>query len=327
MTTPGLIHQSIPAIMAEVGAVAKTQRNQQQGYAYRGIDDLYSTMQPLLVKHKVYVVTQVHDRQISERPTNKGGVLFCVALVVNHHFHASDGSSVTVTTIGEAMDSGDKASNKAMSAAMKYAFIQTFCIPVAGAIDSEIDSPSPSPVPPSPHPPPKQTAGDSSTPVVAATVSQQRQKAGQTYVRDITVAVNDNPSWTRYNWHDDEGHRYKTFKIPMGTVAAEAAETNSPVRIEWLPSKNTDFPDVREVVTITNCGPVVAPVQKEAAVTIQSIDAHDDIWGIVTNNGRFGTDSEAVAAQAEALIGSAIVLVYTEAARGNQIIAIREEPF
>ena len=43
-----------------------------------------------------------------------------------------DGSKHTVKTYGEAMDSGDKATNKAMSAAYKYAAFQAFAIPTEG---------------------------------------------------------------------------------------------------------------------------------------------------------------------------------------------------
>jgi hypothetical protein len=39
--------------------------------------------------------------------------------------------------IGEAMDSGDKSANKAMSAAQKYALLQVFCIPTEEPKDTE----------------------------------------------------------------------------------------------------------------------------------------------------------------------------------------------
>ena len=42
------------------------------------------------------------------------------------------------------MDSGDKASNKAMSAAFKYACFQTFCIPTEEMQDPDAETPPPS---------------------------------------------------------------------------------------------------------------------------------------------------------------------------------------
>ena len=50
---------------------------------------------------------------------------------------AEDGSRHTVKTFGEAMDSGDKATNKAMSAAYKYAAFQAFSIPTEGDNDAD----------------------------------------------------------------------------------------------------------------------------------------------------------------------------------------------
>lgn len=134
---PQLIFTIIPKIMGDIGAISKTRTNSQQGYAFRGIDDMYNAIQPALVKHGVFCVPEVISREREERATQKGGVLFYTTLTVRHSFFASDGSSITVTTIGEAMDSGDKSTNKAMSAAMKYAFIELFCIQTDDDKDTE----------------------------------------------------------------------------------------------------------------------------------------------------------------------------------------------
>ena len=61
-------------------------------------------------------------------------------VVVDMNFHftsAIDGSVCTVRMAGESMDTGDKATNKAMSAAYKYACMQTFCIPTEGDNDAD----------------------------------------------------------------------------------------------------------------------------------------------------------------------------------------------
>jgi hypothetical protein len=50
---------------------------------------------------------------------------------------AIDGTTHTAATFGEAMDSGDKATNKAMSAAYKYAAFMTFAIPTEGDNDAD----------------------------------------------------------------------------------------------------------------------------------------------------------------------------------------------
>ena len=128
-TTTKKIYEAIPAIMDEIGHIGKEKRNQQQGFMFRGIDQVMNTMKPLLAKHGVFVVPEVTDRQREERTTKGGSNLIYSILTVRYHFCASDGSEVVATTVGEGMDSADKASNKAMAVAFKYACFQVFCIP------------------------------------------------------------------------------------------------------------------------------------------------------------------------------------------------------
>lgn len=136
-----LIFGIMSKILSEIGAISKTRRNEQQGYAFRGIDDMYNALHPLFAEHGVFNTPRVLHKAVSERITNSGSTLRFVELTVAYDFFASDGSSVTVETVGEAMDAGDKASNKAMSAAHKYALIQAFCIPTGEAPDADFDSP------------------------------------------------------------------------------------------------------------------------------------------------------------------------------------------
>ena len=140
----GNIYQAITDIMSEGYAITKDKRNAQQGFKYRGIDDVLNTFQPLLAKHHVFVVPEVLDQQRQERTTGKGGSLLFSLLRMRYTFYAEDGSSVSAVVIGEGMDSGDKASNKAMSVAMKYAMFQVFCIPTEEMQDPDAETPEPS---------------------------------------------------------------------------------------------------------------------------------------------------------------------------------------
>src|SRR5581483_10530973 len=79
----------------------------------------------------------VLDKTREERTSKSGGSLLYTILTVKYTFFTEDGSSFDVTTVGEAMDSGDKSSNKAMSAALKYALFQVFCIPTDEDNDTE----------------------------------------------------------------------------------------------------------------------------------------------------------------------------------------------
>jgi hypothetical protein len=133
------IYESISAIMAEGYSIDKCKRNQQQGFLYRGIDDVMNTFYPLLSKYKVFVVPEVIGREREERTTDKGKTLIYSILTIRYTFYAEDGSSVSAVVVGEGMDSGDKASNKAMAVGMKYAMFQTFCIPTEEMRDADPD--------------------------------------------------------------------------------------------------------------------------------------------------------------------------------------------
>ncbi len=118
--------------------ISKDRKNQQQNYAFRGIDDVYNALAPFLAEAQLCILPRVMERSVTERETAKGGTLFYVVLKVEFDFvSAVDGSLHTVVMYGEAMDSGDKATNKAMSAAYKYACMQAFCIPTEGDNDAD----------------------------------------------------------------------------------------------------------------------------------------------------------------------------------------------
>src|SRR5262249_43412064 len=125
----GQIYELLPKVMAEVGAIEKARKNEQQKYYFRGIDDVMAAFQPVLAKHRIFYVPEVLNREVAERESKHGGILINTTLTVAYTFYAPDGSNVRTVVVGEAMDSGDKSSNKAMSAALKYALLQIFCVP------------------------------------------------------------------------------------------------------------------------------------------------------------------------------------------------------
>lgn len=138
------IYESIAKIMEEVPAITKSDKNTTQGFAYRGIDKVMNAMQPLLAKHKVFIVPECLERNREEKTTSKGGNLIYSILKMKYRFYAEDGSFVEAITVGEGMDSGDKSSNKAMAIAMKYAMFQVFCIPTEADDDPDKSTPEPS---------------------------------------------------------------------------------------------------------------------------------------------------------------------------------------
>lgn len=127
------VYQAINKVQAELAKVgiSKDKRNNQgAGYNFRGIDDVYNAVSPLLAQHGLCILPRMLARTCEERQSKAGGALFYVTVEAEFDLVSSeDGSKHTVKTFGEAMDSGDKATNKAMSAAYKYAAFQTFAIP------------------------------------------------------------------------------------------------------------------------------------------------------------------------------------------------------
>lgn len=138
------VYQAINAVQSEISktGISKDRTNTQgSGYKFRGIDDVLNALSPLLSKHGLCILPRVLSREVTERISKNGGALFYVTVEAEFDFvSAEDGSKHTVKTFGEAMDSGDKATNKAMSAAYKYAAFQAFSIPTESDSDADAHS-------------------------------------------------------------------------------------------------------------------------------------------------------------------------------------------
>lgn len=138
---PTNVYAKIAAVQAELAKVgiSKSRRNQQgSGYNFRGIDEVYNTLSPIMADQGLCILPRILGRVATERNTKSGGTLFYVTVEAEFDFvSADDGSTHTVRTFGEAMDSSDKATNKAMSAAYKYAALMTFAIPTEGDNDAD----------------------------------------------------------------------------------------------------------------------------------------------------------------------------------------------
>jgi hypothetical protein len=140
----GRIYQAVSEAMKDIEPIAKSRKNAQQNFRYRGIDDVMNELQPILVKHGIFIVPEVLEQAREERVSKTGGNLIYSVQKTAFHFIANDGSKITAVVVGEGMDSGDKASNKALSVAFKYACLQIFCIPTEDAKDPDGETPPPS---------------------------------------------------------------------------------------------------------------------------------------------------------------------------------------
>lgn len=134
------VYSAIIAVMADMAreGISKDKKNSQQGYMFRGIDSVYNALAPKLAAHGLCVLPRVIAKEVAERESKSGGTLFYTRITVEFDLvSAKDGSKHTISTVGEAMDSADKSSNKAMSAAYKYAAFMAFAIPTEGDNDAD----------------------------------------------------------------------------------------------------------------------------------------------------------------------------------------------
>jgi hypothetical protein len=135
------VYAAIAAITKDLArtGIAKNRNNTQgQGFKFRGIDDVYNALAPLLAEHGLCIIPRMTSREQIERSSKSGGALFFTTVHAEFDFvSVEDGSKHTACTIGEAQDSGDKSTNKAMSAAYKYVCFMTFCIPLEGTPDAD----------------------------------------------------------------------------------------------------------------------------------------------------------------------------------------------
>lgn len=217
------IYQSITKIMEEVPSIGKTQRNKTQGFMYRGIDDVMNALQPLLAKNKVFIVPEILEQTREERTTSKGGNLIYSICKIKYKFYAEDGSSVESIMIGEGMDSGDKATNKAMAIAMKYALFQVFCIPTDEMKDPDSETPEQS------------TKKNNAKTVLKPNNEDGEKPISETYIKAFTKWLkNHNISddalleiLSKYQYTKIEEIKVKDYKTIVNTLNSTLKEDSS----------------------------------------------------------------------------------------------------
>ena len=143
MENTPLIFKKIIEVMQDINAISKGRKNDQQHFMFRGIDDVMNELHPTLAKCGVFVLPNVLEETRTTGKTARGGDMFYTRLKIKFGFYAEDGSHVDAVVIGEAMDTADKASNKALSIGLKYAMLQVFCIPTEDEKDPDAVSPQP----------------------------------------------------------------------------------------------------------------------------------------------------------------------------------------
>ena len=135
-----MIYGLIAKAMSKIGAIGKDSVNAQQKYKFRGIDAVYNALNPVMSELGLFICPEILEQRREDRENQNHTVLKYSILTIKYTMFAPDGSNVSCTVVGEGMDSGDKASNKAMSVALKYACFQLFMIPTEDLVDPDAES-------------------------------------------------------------------------------------------------------------------------------------------------------------------------------------------
>jgi hypothetical protein len=135
------VYERVLAIIGELPAIGKTQRNTQQNFMFRGHDDVMNALNPLLAKHGVFIVPDVMERITAERQTSGGKTMYEVNLHVKFRFFGAGGDVFIASGWGEGTDMGDKATSKAMTMAFKYVIAEVFALATAEVSDADAGSP------------------------------------------------------------------------------------------------------------------------------------------------------------------------------------------
>lgn len=237
------VYTRIAAVSADLSrnGISKDRTNSQQNYRFRGIDDVYNALAPLLAKNQLVILPRILTRSAVERTSKSGTLQFFVVVEAEFDFVAvSDGSKHVVRTFGEAQDSADKATNKAMSAAYKYAAFQTFCIPTEGE-DADATTPEETI---------NTTTGEvrpapAAKPAPARQVAAVAQAAAPSGYRLIDDYHHEN-GWHHVEFHDPTrkhaGEHYKTKLAKFGAMLARAHRDGIPVVLDITPNTKAGEP-------------------------------------------------------------------------------------
>ena len=119
-------------IMRRVESISKNRENTDGAkFFFRGIDDVMNTVGPLLREVGLLCIPELTWLDSAQVEYGRNKTLgFRTRVKVRYTFIGPDGSKLVVgPTPGEAIDSGDKGTTKAMSVAFRSMFLQTLCVP------------------------------------------------------------------------------------------------------------------------------------------------------------------------------------------------------
>jgi len=116
-------------VMRRVRFVGKDQRNTEQRFDFRGIDDVINALGPAMREVGIIVLPTVEWSQRASTKTTRGKDTRETTIRTRWTFYGPAGDSISAVTEGESLDSGDKGTAKAQTVAWRVAMIQAFALP------------------------------------------------------------------------------------------------------------------------------------------------------------------------------------------------------
>lgn len=131
MTAEKTVVAALSAVMADVQAIRKGQKNTapNANYMFRGIDAVMNAVGPALRTHGVVIVPECVESHYRDVQTSTGKPSREATVTVTYRAYGPAGDSIIMQSAGEAMDSGDKGTPKAMSVAYRTLLLQALTIP------------------------------------------------------------------------------------------------------------------------------------------------------------------------------------------------------
>lgn len=121
--------EALSAVMADVQAVAKKDRNTDQNFNFRGIDAVVNAVGPAMRTHGVVAVPTNVQSVFEGYESKRGAKMRNATLTITWRFYGPKGDFIEAQTMGEAADSSDKSVSKAHSVAYRTLLLQALCIP------------------------------------------------------------------------------------------------------------------------------------------------------------------------------------------------------
>ena len=142
MPTSKTLAAKIAAVSKDLGAIAKTGHNKEQGFDFIEYATVSGKIRELFDKHGIAIIPQVKEILVTENVTSKSGrqgyhYILRMSFKILNADNADD--SIERDWLGEATAYDDKGINKAETSGVKYFYMRTFNISEKGDADNDPD--------------------------------------------------------------------------------------------------------------------------------------------------------------------------------------------